>query len=303
MTATTFGKTVADQELPQKKSYAVERARFPLVFKLFGLTALLIVIVVGLAIGITIQRANRVANQTVNSSISAAAKLFRELEQQRLQRLRLPTVLIGYDSSFAAYIKNALAGVTEPADPAAPAAGVDPAAAPAPVSDVPPQADLASISDQIEQRRSDIGNALALLLDQDGRVVFRSDRPSTSDTRRTPLEVPLVTKLLDDLSVESNTGILTLDGKLYHAAIAPIGTGTPRTIVGYLINADPLDDAFANSIAQSTNAGVAFVAKGQQATLVARSSNAPSVGMGQMNAVKTILTSGRTLPATRARVD
>ena len=65
--------TVSDVELP-KKEYVVERARVPLVLKLFGLTALLIVIVVGLAVGITIQRANAVANETVSASINSAAK-------------------------------------------------------------------------------------------------------------------------------------------------------------------------------------------------------------------------------------
>mgnify|MGYP001572372163 CR=1 FL=1 len=88
--------TVSDVELP-KKEYTVERARVPLVLKLFGLTAVLIVIVVGLAVGITIQRANEVANETVSASINGAAKLFRELEDQRLARLRLPTELLGSD--------------------------------------------------------------------------------------------------------------------------------------------------------------------------------------------------------------
>ena len=36
MTAETLDRvTVADREIPQKKAYAVERARFPLVLKLF----------------------------------------------------------------------------------------------------------------------------------------------------------------------------------------------------------------------------------------------------------------------------
>ena len=61
--------TITDRAVPRKE-YAVERARVPLVLKLFGLTALLIMIVVGVAVGITIERANRVANETVNASIS-----------------------------------------------------------------------------------------------------------------------------------------------------------------------------------------------------------------------------------------
>ena len=75
--------TVSGELLPSKQ-YVVERPRVPLVLKLFGLTALLIVIVVGVAVGITIERARRVANETVNASIAGAAKLFQEFESQRL---------------------------------------------------------------------------------------------------------------------------------------------------------------------------------------------------------------------------
>ena len=59
-------KATLSTELPRKE-YAVERPRVPLVLKLFGLTALLIAIVVAVAVGITIQRANSVAQATVNT--------------------------------------------------------------------------------------------------------------------------------------------------------------------------------------------------------------------------------------------
>ena len=111
MTAQTLDRgTVSDVELP-KKEYTVERARFPLVVKLFGLTAILILIVVGLAVGITIQRANEVANETVSASINGAAMLFGELEEQRLARLRLPAELLGADPNVFALIEVALTGV------------------------------------------------------------------------------------------------------------------------------------------------------------------------------------------------
>ena len=129
---------------PIRKTYSVESARFPLVWKLFGLTALLIVIVVGLAIGITIERANRIANDTVNKSISSAAKLFDDFERQRLGRLALPAELLGADSNFVAYIQSAMS-------PAETAPGATPPAAPI---------DLASIADQLEQRRQAFGSDL-----------------------------------------------------------------------------------------------------------------------------------------------
>lgn len=68
-------------ELPAVPVYTVERARVPLVLKLFGVTALLIAAVVGIAVAITIQRASTVARETVNKSIAGAARLFDDLEK------------------------------------------------------------------------------------------------------------------------------------------------------------------------------------------------------------------------------
>jgi serine/threonine-protein kinase len=269
---------VSDRELPRKE-YTVERARFPLVWKLFGLTALLILIVVGVAVGITIERANRVANETVNASISGAAKLFRELEKQRLARLTLPTSILGNDPAFVALtqadlgVKAEQSADTAPATPtAAPGtAATPPAAAPA------PGIDIISIADQLEQRRQSFGTDLLMLLNDEGRLIARTDQPATATPPMTDLyeQTVLVRSVVDDATMESASGVLALDGKLYHAAVAPVGVGTPRVRVAYLVNAVAIDDRFANSIAESTKAGVVFTQKGAGAT--ARSSNAPSV--------------------------
>src|SRR5256885_14863694 len=126
-----------------RKAPAVEKAKFPLVWKLFGLTALLIAIVVTVAVAITIERANAIAKTTVNNSIAAAAKLFKEFERQRLGRLALPAELLGTDPNFAAYIQKSLMGEAATAASAAPAA---PAGAP-PAAANPPALDLTSIAD------------------------------------------------------------------------------------------------------------------------------------------------------------
>jgi serine/threonine-protein kinase len=263
-------RTITDRDLPRRKEYVVERARVPLVMKIFGLTALLIVIVVGVAVGITIERANRVAHETVNVSISGAARLFRELEKQRLSRLTLPTVILGNDPSFVALTQADLTGKQEDSGPV-PAA---PAAAPEAVA--PPVINIISIADQLEQRRQAFGTDLLMLLNDEGRLVARTDQPATATPPMTDLyeQTVLVKSVVDDATVESASGVLALDGKLYHAAVAPVGVGTPRIRVAYLVNAVAIDDAFANSIAESTKAGVVFTMKGAAS---ARSSNAPSV--------------------------
>jgi len=261
-----------------RKEYAVERARVPLVWKLFGLTALLIIIVVGVAVGITIERANRVAHETVNASITGAAKLFHELEKQRLARLTLPTVLLGNDPSFVAVTQVDLGLTPEQSAGDAPG-GSTPATAPvaeAPTAASSPGIAILSIADQLEQRRQSFGTDLLMLLNDEGRLIARTDQPATATPPMTDLyeQTVLVKNVVDDAARDSTSGVLALDGKLYHAAVAPVGVGTPQIRVAYLVNAVAIDDTFANSIAESTKASVVFTMKGASA---ARSSNAPSV--------------------------
>src|SRR5207237_3630286 len=188
----------------------LERARFPLVWKLFGLTALPILFLVAIAVGITIQRASGIAENTVNTSISNAARLFREFEHQRVGRLALPAVLLGNDPKFVAYIQEAMSGAVS--------VPTTPGAAPA-----PPVIDLVSIADQLEQRRQAFGTDLIILLDDQGRVVARTDQPTLNASTREDLyeESPIVKKIVDDVSVESTSGVLPLAKRLYQAAVAP----------------------------------------------------------------------------------
>jgi HAMP domain-containing protein/predicted Ser/Thr protein kinase len=273
---------------PKLKRPTLERARFPLVWKLFGLTALLILIVVAIAVGVTIQRADAIAENTVNTSISNAANLFREFERQRVGRLALPAMLLGNDPKFVAYIQEAMSG-----PPLAPA--VEGAPAPQPVID------LVSIADQLEQRRQSLGSDLIILLDDQGRIIARTDQPTVNSTTRADLyeQSPIVKKIVDDNSVESTAGVLPLGNKLYHAAVAPIGAGANNVRVGYLLNAYGIDDAFANRIAEATNAGVIFVSRNS----LARSQNAPSFNMAQMTGVDRILKTGKPVPPSRLQVE
>jgi len=264
---------------PLRPVVVVEKPRVPLVWKLFGLTALLIVFVVGIAVTITIERANRVATQTVNKSIQGAAKLFRDFERERLSKLSLTAELLGYDSAFVAYIQDALV--------------------------VPGQdtIDLSSINEQLEQRRQSLGSDVLILLDDQGRVITRTDTPSLTSVSGEDLyeATPLVKNIVDDSSIPSTTGVLLLGKRLYHAAVAPVGVGTPRVHIAYLINASAIDQEFAKRIGDSTNAGVIFAAAGQEA--VVRSPNAPSFAMQQMEGVANVLRSGKPMPPRTQKID
>jgi serine/threonine-protein kinase len=295
-TVTTSSPAISTGEIPARKAPTVEKPRFPLVWKLFGLTALLIVIVVAIAVGVTIQRAEGIARTTVNNSISGAAKLFEEFERQRLGRLALPPQLLGNDPQFVAYIQESLS--PQAAAPPAPVPGAPAVAAPAPA---PVTVDLVSIADQLEQRRQSFGTDLLILLDDEGRVVARTDQPTVTVPTREDLydETPLVKRIVDDATVPVTTGVMALGSKLYHAAVAPIASGANPVRIGYLVNALAIDDTFANRIADSTKAGVIFASPAS----LSRSSNAPAVGMEQMSGAREILKSGKGIAPSTGTID
>ena len=296
MTAKTLD-TVTPNDIdssPRRKvTTVVERARFPLVWKLFLVTASLIAIVVAIAVGITIQRANAIARTTVNKSISSAAKLFEDFERQRLGRLALAAQLIAGDSNFVAYIQKSLGPQAAPA----PVPG-------APASSAAPAADLVSIIDQLTQRRESLGSDLLMFLDDQGRLVAGTDQPAVTQVRGDDMyeQSPLVKKAVDDANPNTATGAFVFGNRLYHAAVAPVGAGPNHVRIGYLLSAYAIDDAFANKIAESTNAGVAFVPKAAGAAS-ARSSNAPSVGMQQMEGVNQILRTGKAISPSNATIE
>ena len=265
-------------EIPAATVYTVERPRVPLVLRLFGLTALLIVVVVGLAVAITIQRASTVAGETVNKSISGAVLLFDDLQRGRVARLAVPVQLLGNDPNFYAYIKENY---------------VAPAATP----------DLPSLNDQLEQRRQSFGSDVLVLLDDQGRVITRTDQPSVTSASGEDLyeQSPIVKKLIDDPQLPESQGTIILSGRLYHAAVAPVAIGTPPVRIAYLLNASAIDEAFANRIAGSTNADVLFMAAGSGT--VTRSSGAPSFGMESMRGVSEIVRSGKRMPPTTQVID
>src|SRR5207244_5738143 len=127
-----------------------------------------------------------------------------------------------------------------------------------------------------------------------GTLLARTDRPAVSSGERENVadESPLVKQIVDDASIPVVAGVIKSGKQLYHAAVAPLSLGANNVRIGYLINAYAIDDAFANRISASTNAGVMF-ASGDS---LARSTNAPAVGMEQMSGVRDILSTGKAMP-------
>ncbi|HEV2719734.1 MAG TPA: protein kinase [Thermoanaerobaculia bacterium] len=264
---------------------AVERPRFPLVWKIFFLTAPLIAIVVAVAVGLTFQRSQTIAHATADKSISSAARLFREFEKQRLSRLTLTTQLLGNDPNFVPYMQNAMHPAPDPANPTA-----------------PPAINYADIFDQLTQRKEALGTDVMMLLDDRGNLLGRTDRPAltAAPNENMAVESPLVKQIVDDATVPAVAGVLAEGNHLYHVAVAPLGLGANNVRLGYLVNGVAIDDAFANRIADLTNAGAVFASN---AGPVGRSKSAPQFTMQQMTGVDNIFATGKMMPPKTVSID
>ncbi len=241
---------------------APRRPKFPLALKLFLLTTVVIVVAFGVALGITLQRSESVANREVAQAIGSAAALYEELEAVRLRLLLLGVDVNASDVSFVTYVESAIRG-------AAPAP--DQPSQPGPI-------DIFSLLDILQTRQEILGTDLLVLTDDQGYLLARTDEPSVTGSARVDLyeRIPLLREAIDRGGAVA--GIIILDGKAYHAAVAPLAVGARDLVTGYLVSGMQIDERFASRISESTRAEVMFV-KGAGADgeppLVVRSPNAP----------------------------
>ncbi|HUO84347.1 MAG TPA: protein kinase [Thermoanaerobaculia bacterium] len=306
--------TVAlEAEAPKPRISRRESARFPLLLKLFLLTGLIVLVVVGIAVGVTIRRSEEIAARSVDEGIREAASLYGRLSDGRLRELRLGADTLGDDVSFMAYVQDALYGSPEPAAlPEDDSADAAPSAPPAedaaePESAAPVAIDYASILDQLEQRRALLGSDLLVLTDDEGYLVARTDQPAVASSSRVDLyeDEPLVRQVIDDPDHAGAEGLIVLGGRLYHAAVAPLSAGARAIPVGYLVNALAIDDAFATTIGKATRTGVLFLASPEVAeeSVAVRSANAPNAEALRRSAEMSSLFAGKSLAARRTTID
>jgi len=287
VTAQPLDSTVTPGTMPAvtPRQMAVEKARFPLVWKIFFLTALLIALVVAVAVGLTLQRAQAIAHATADKSISSAAQLYGTFAEQRLGRLSQTTQILGNDPPFVALMQSAMHPAPDPANPTA-----------------PPAINYADIFDQLTQRRDALRTDVMMLLDDQGNLLGRTDRPALTGAPNENMaaESPLVKQIVDDASVAVAAGVLADGSHLYHVAVAPLGVGANNVRLGYLVSGVAIDDAFANRIGDITNAGVVFASA---AGPTARSKSAPQFTMQQMTGVENIFRTGKQMPPKTVSID
>lgn len=274
------------------KAAHIERPRIPLVVKLFLVTALLILMVIGIAIGITISRANHIAKATVGKAISSAANLFKDLETNRLDSVALGARAAASDVNFLAFVRNVTLAEVPLSAPLS-AGGTSPSSGPK----SSPMDSYSDVFDQLQQKKLLIKSDLVILVDDQGRVVSRTDQSRApvvpEDLYATQ---PILKQIIDSNSDEPVVGAISTGGRLYHAAVTPLGTRNAR--VGFFVNAKAINDEFANQIAKSTLTDVLFLPVGEAATEAWGSSETLKTGgIRNMSEVKKIFSTGSVIAA------
>jgi HAMP domain-containing protein len=207
----------------------------PLALRLFLGTALLIAFAVGAAVFVTWVQGRRIAEQAVGKALTTSAAVQREFEQRRLEQLQLAARLIAADAGFVKYIADAAGSSRLP--------GLGGNAAP----------DTGSIRDLLEERQKDFGLDLAILLDDHGEVLARTDE---SEAFKASLaEDALVAPALRDAAPFS--GYWRQGDRLFQAAVIPLAQD--QDLSGFLLVALGVNDELSRSVAQVSGAQIAFV--------------------------------------------
>ncbi len=213
----------ANQAPRERRSGTTSRRSLSLATRIFLVSALLVVLAVGLAVAVTAYLAGRIAGRAADDALSNSSSMQTAFEAQRYERLRLLSRLFAADPSFAAYVAEA--------------AG---------------QRDARSILDLLAERRKELGYDFAMVLDPQGRVIARTDRPQAAGDDLS--KRPLVARALADYEA---AGVWQEGGDLYYSVAVPI---SKDTLIGYLVTGFAINDAAALEVNKLSGADVAFVA-------------------------------------------
>jgi eukaryotic-like serine/threonine-protein kinase len=205
-------------------------------------TVAMVTLAVMLAVGSAWLIGQRVADSAVADSLLASQSIQRYLQETTAREIALTSDLLAADPHFTAYLVEAIRG------------GLDEAEGP----------DLRSILDQVDARRQEMGFDFAMMLDSDGQVLVRTDRPVGG--RESRGEHPMVAAVMDDLTPEH--GPWREGNRLYNAAVVPVTTAFE--VVGFLVSGMAISNEVAADIKRVTSVDVVFMAlQNQRPTLTA----------------------------------
>jgi serine/threonine-protein kinase len=190
------------------------------------ITGVLILLAVGAAVAITSLLAQRVAQRTVREDLQRSAAVQAAFERHRYERLGLISRVFVGDAALTAYLAEA--------------AG---------------RRDTGSLLDLLDERQSDLGFDFAILLDPEGHVVARTDRPDAvgGDLSRRPL----IAKAVEEFQA---AGVWQEGHDLFYAVAVPVTKDF--TLLGYLVSGFKITREAAEELEEVSRTDVAFVSHG-----------------------------------------
>lgn len=192
--------------------------------------ALAVLAVVSVLIGLVLWQQSRLARALDADRLRTGQTAQRVIEAQYRERLQTRVELIAGNQAFVGYLTQALGGVL----PGVPI-------------------DTRSIVDLLQERREQLGLAVAAVLDAQGALVVATERFSEG---RQLGEEPLFVQARDNRAIASG---VWLDGeRLLHVAILPLAADGSSD--GFLLVGVPLDHAIARAVADVGGSDVALLA-------------------------------------------
>jgi HAMP domain-containing protein len=210
--------------------------------RIFAMTAILVTLAVGAAVAVTYVLGNQVAQQTARQALQRASSVQSALQQQRLEQLRLVAQVAAADIPLVALVQQAAE-----------------------------TGDALSILDQLEERQNNLGYDFAMVLDPQGIVLARTDKPDVAGQDLS--QRPLVAQAIEEFEA---FGFWEQDGRLFNAVAVPLAAD--RNLVAYLLAGYAIDDVDALEIRKVSDAEVAFIAAPGGNPRVAASTLEPALG-------------------------
>jgi len=222
-----------------------ERTGLSLGARLFLAFGLVLALAVGGAMVVTLNVVRDIAADTVDTSLSNSQSVQRYFRQFRARQLELVTELVSSDPYFGSYVDEA-------------------------VNSNDPELAARSVADLLQTKRNEFGLDIALVLDPDGTVIARTDRPQALAVDLS--NNPLVARGREELAPVS--GLWVSDDALYQASVTPIARG--RTVAGFLVAGLGLDNALANDVKRVSGADVAYLTAGDRLRVLATTLDVPA---------------------------
>ncbi|MEM6574699.1 MAG: protein kinase [Pseudomonadota bacterium] len=193
------------------------KSRLTLGSQFFLLTAALIVLVVLSAVGTGVLQGQKLAASSVDAALTRSTVTEFDIERLRAREAELVSEILASDTAVTSYVAEAAE------------------------QDV-----LSSIADLLAERQSEYEFDLAIVMDAEGRVLARTDRPLTEE--ESLADDPLVNELISFLAPVS--AIWGQGDELYQVSMMPMDQNF--TLIGFLAVGKRIDADFSDEIKNAT---------------------------------------------------